>query len=426
MRVLLISYHFPPLNVIASERAKAFARYLPENGIQTDVLTLDWCTEGDGITHSVRSNGGVRIEKNETGIHYFLELANQFEPLRSTKIRILYNWLRGYFDEGSAHPNGPGACFDRFLEQHLKTHRYDALIGIFSPHQHLRSCAHFGEKYNIPYVLDFRDLWSNRVIHDSYRPRLVERIHDALVKWYWKKWLKNALFFTVTSTPWTRVIQSLTKTPGHEITNGYEPEDLKGIEHHKLGEGLQIVHIGSLYETQNLEPFLVGFRRFADEYPGAKVHFIGADRQSKGGGVTAYKSDVSPYIERFLKSDQFVLTQRVPREDAMRFLLSADLLFFPSFPHIEGCYSGKFWEYLAIGTPILSSPADGSVVDEVMLRSNAGAVASTGEEVFRFLCAIQKKQYKFEPVLDEVNYYSRKATIGRFAELLKHYLSLQN
>ncbi|MDP5064737.1 MAG: hypothetical protein NWQ24_08645, partial [Haliea sp.] len=39
MRVLIISWHYPPLPSVASERIWCFARYLSEAGYEVDILT---------------------------------------------------------------------------------------------------------------------------------------------------------------------------------------------------------------------------------------------------------------------------------------------------------------------------------------------------------------------------------------------------
>ena len=143
-------------------------------------------------------------------------------------------------------------------------HRYDVILGIFSPHHHVRLCYEIYEKFKIPYIIDFRDLWDNRIIHSRYKPNLKERIQDFLVAWYWQKWLSKGLFFTITSEPWKRKLANITEAKGFVITNGFEEKEFPQLEQNS--KVFRIVYIGSLYYQQNLDIFLEGVKNFTETY----------------------------------------------------------------------------------------------------------------------------------------------------------------
>lgn len=421
MRILILSYHYPPLNVIASNRAYGIFKYLPRFGFEVDLVTLDWQVK-NGQVEAVQGEG-YHVEETGNGRVFRLRVAEAPAEGESVRWKIMRNWVQGYFDEGQASLRGAGRCFDTFVEQHVQRESYDALLGVFSPHQHLRTCARIHHQYGIPYALDFRDLWSNRVLHRAYAPRLAERLQDWAVRYHWRKWMKQALFFTTVSAPHRDFLSSLCACPGYVITNGFDADEFTFDAAKKSGDGLQIAHIGTLYESQDLAPFLHGFRRFADEYPGAKVHFVGGDVPSWGRGLTARKREVRNYLEKYLRPDQFELSPRVARSEALQILQSSDLCYFPSFPGMKGTYSGKFFEYLGSGKPILSVPADHGVVDEAMAQCAGGRVASTAAAVYNFLCEVHSGSYKHEVNRDAVDGYSREATVRRLAEHLHRHLA---
>lgn len=421
MRILILSYHYPPLNVIASNRAHAFFKYLLRFGFEVDLVTLDWQEKNGGV-EAVRGEG-FRVEETPGGRIFRLRVSEAPAEGETVRWKIIRNWVMGYFDEGLASLHGAGRCFDAFVEQQVQRDSYDAIIGIFSPHQHLRTCARIHKKFGIPYVLDFRDLWSNRVLHEAYSPRLAERLQDAAVRFHWRKWMKHALFFTTVSAPHQAFLSSLTSQTGYAITNGFDADDFPPQVTKRAGDPLQIAHIGTLYESQDLRPFLEGFRRFADEHPGAKAHFVGGDVPSWGRGLTARKREVRSYLETFLKPEQFELSERLPRTEALQILQECDLCYFPSFPGVKGTYSGKFFEYLGSGKPILSVPADHGVVDEAMERCAAGRVASTAAAVYQFLSEFAAGEYKHELKQEAVDAFSREATVRRLAEHLHRHLA---
>jgi ATP-dependent Lon protease len=56
----------------------------------------------------------------------------------------------------------------------------------------LKNCSWANEKFNLPYILDYRDLWNNRIININYRPNITEKIQDDVSAYWWKKWSKKA------------------------------------------------------------------------------------------------------------------------------------------------------------------------------------------------------------------------------------------
>jgi glycosyltransferase involved in cell wall biosynthesis len=314
--------------------------------------------------------------------------------------------------------------------RHLNIQSFDVVIGIFSPHHHLRLCYRLNHKYKVPYVLDFRDLWDNRIIHHQYKPTAVENIQDRLAQFYWKKWLAKALFFTITSEPWREKINEFSATKGFVITNGFDDE-MKVSDEQMENKWFTILHTGSLYEHQKLEIFLEGCKRFVEHvHPDAfKVKFIGAERgKALSGKLSGFMYKPSERIRNYLSSQYCEITTRIPKAELVREFEKAQLLLFPSFPSSPGTYAGKIFDYLAMKKPVLVVPDDHSVVGELIRKTQAGVVANTPEVVFEMLMKYYNQwtesgKVDYTGVIQEINQYSRKNQVAKMASYLKHSLS---
>ena len=108
--VLLLTTYYPPSNLIESRRAYGLAKYLPEFGWTSYVITIKWTKDIDRM-----------------GI----------DPLLETAVEKQDNVTRV--------PYRPNKYYPLFQTPHLIANK-------------LRS------KHNIPWIADFRDLWDQKKI----------------------------------------------------------------------------------------------------------------------------------------------------------------------------------------------------------------------------------------------------------------------
>jgi hypothetical protein len=170
-KILILSYHFEPMNVIATQRAKGYANHFKKFGFEPTIITHQWdkkyeqqlCSPADILSNTIfEENQAYRVYKLPIGNFKRGRLLGAIEKTFSNKIGILVSWICGHLDTTSKTLNCK-LTERHFLKEHLKTHHYDVMMGIFSPHYHLSNCSWAHKKFNTPYVLDFRDLWDNRM-----------------------------------------------------------------------------------------------------------------------------------------------------------------------------------------------------------------------------------------------------------------------
>lgn len=413
-RILLLSFHYPPFNVIASQRAFSFAQHLPKYGFEVDVVTMDWQKLPDNQGYAIRKSGEVKEEQAENGTVYRLPSKSQ-NSSNPNKIKQLKRWKAGLLDDPNL--DAVHQTYLSFLEKHLSSQKYDFALGIYSPHMHLNQCGWINKKYGIPYALDFRDLWSNRIIHEAYQPGFGLKVEDYFIAKHWTKSLAKASFATITSQPWADKLQSFTSTPVHVVTNGFFLEEKR--EHKPIqNEKIQLAYMGSIYNNQEWDEVVNLLNAHKDE---VHIHFIGSDIDSSGAGLTARMANPKAFLEKQLKC-AFTITPKVEREEALAQLDDADALLFASFPKSPGTFSGRIFEYLATGKPILSIPKDNGVIDQLLEKTQAGWSIQSKDELNFALKKIKEGNLPKRKE-ERIDHYSRTEQAGILAALIKQSLA---
>lgn len=430
-KILVISYHFPPLDAIASYRAKAYADYFYQFGITPTILTLNWeidtekssvkdkwrwhPADQDVVYETHQTHGVIRLPRRKyTGLALLQMLA---KSALLNKLIIIFRWVSGFFDSNldALHSYW---TFKSYLQKHLKHNQYDLIISIYSPHHHLRLAHNLHQTFKIPYVLDFRDLWNNQVASKAYHPNATEKIYDSLAKFYWNKWLKSASFFTITNSYWRDIMKNITATEGYVVSNGY---DTLADDNNETTDFFSIHFAGALYPYQNVDIFLDGLTDLIEKTPGIqlKVRFMGLNERFFPG--------IHELIKKRIPSEHLEMLERKPKSEADRFIQQADILYFPAFDTIQGWCSVKIYDYLASKKNILVAPGDGGIVDEIINETRSGFVAFSPEEVVGYLKIkynewIKNGTCEFHGVNKKIVIYSRKKQVERFSFLIKQHV----
>ncbi len=430
IKLLILSYHYLPLNVIASYRPAGFAQHLYKFGIYPTIVTHRWETDKNGnwITHHKEDE--VIIEKDEK--HRVIRI-----PRYRTYLGVLYRWLEKYYltrqilivlrwflsylDPG-AHNTDSYIAYKRFLFEHLKTHSYDMMMGIYSPHHHLKLCYEINRKFGIPYILDFRDLWDNRATDQEYSPKGSNRLYVQMVKKHWAKWLSNAEFFTTLSDTWINKISDLSSTPGHIVMHGYD-NDIAEIQKTKPSKDeFILLFVGSLYHNQDLKGFLKGVKFFIEEIkpPKFKLVLLGTDRNNKI--ERGFYKNINEKLNNYLQSNFFLLTKRVPREKVLLWLQQASLMVSLTYKNETGRYGGKFFEYIGTGRPVLVYGERDSIISRAVQEDKLGFVCTSPDEVSEILKQTYfywRDQAASSKISKTIHKYSRENQTKILSKILK-------
>jgi glycosyltransferase involved in cell wall biosynthesis len=425
-KVLVLSYHFLPMDVIASYRAYAYAQHLQSFGYRPTIVTHYWEKDEQGLFSFQSTDTPSRFTQHATfdllEVPRLTEKSFSFLP---SKVSVIGKWLKGNLDYKL---NSSYKSYYQHVCAHLSEHKYDFALAIFSPHHHLRLAYELKKRFALPYVLDFRDLWNNRIIHLNYAPSYKEKIQDALTVHYWKKWLNEAEFFTITSDEWKLKLKQITgtTTEGYVVHNGFDGDILSDpLPTSKF----TLLHAGSLYENQDLDILFSALKILKTKVNlnDFNVVFLGADRQ-------AYNQPNKKYTGGFLYEPitrlkhgipdfPVSITKRVPKEEVFSAMRDASILLFPSFSNEPGRHTGKIFDYLKSNRIIISFPKDLGVIDDLLEETQTGVSCKDAQELADVLLSkyLQWKKLGYVPTMgnyEAIYKYSRRSQVQRMADLL--------
>ena len=405
-RILLLSYHSLPLNVIASYRTEAYLKYFRSFDLFPVLVTMDFENKGTEVILEEEEDYNIyRLRKPEV------------KQMDAGKVGLFFNWLQGKLDFKESDFEAY-EVFKTFLFSHLRDHSYDALLTIFSPFHHIKLASELYKSFKVPYVIDFRDLHDNRILSDQPIP-FTSRLKNRITEYHLKKWTKNALFLTAVSRPHVEYLISLTRRKAFEVMNGFEKEIANTRSKGSLDK-FMISSVGNLQNCQKPELFYDGLGLFLENVSDknkVQVNFIGiTDNYRKGA-----REEISANIS----GDVLNLSDRVPKEEANKIIGESSLIIFPTLVGFKGNYTGKFFEYIGSKKPLLLFPED----EEFSRFKELPSIkfANTPAEIAKYLETTFTNWEEGNP-LDfssmDVEPYSRKAQAENMAKLLKE--NLQN
>jgi hypothetical protein len=285
-------------------------------------------------------------------------------------------WALRLYDELLAFPDALWPWYHLAKARALafaKARRPDVLLSS-SPHPTAhRLAAHLQRALRIPWVAEFRDPWSQTPwFQCSARlARRMRRFELGVVG--------RADVLCAASPGVADAIGALHGKPTFVVLNGFEPDEYRSTL--PPFDQFTIVFTGMIYPGKR-DPRLVfeALRCLVDRRalrPGAlRLLFYGSnhditDRFAREAGVEAY-------VE---------CRGRVPRAEALALQQRATLLLQLEWvdDQARGVYTGKFFEYLGAGRPILAVGPAGSVVEDTLRRTGRGRLFWTVAGIAGFL-----------------------------------------
>ncbi len=255
MKILLITYFFPPETHPGGERAYSFCKYFPKNGIEVVLLTSkedlnenQLKKEIDISALYVAKQPRLREWGYKTKILALLELLKIDKMLFFPDTR--FPWIKRAFKQG---------------EKAIKEHKIDCILVSAPIFTAFVTANNLSKKYNIPLILDYRDPW-NGSPYIKYPNKLTERR-------YRKKELEiinQASSIVTVSEECAKLIAHNIEKPVSEIDvvyNGFFHEKIPKFEQEEKNKSFTITYVGSLYilRRKPFTNFLKGFYDFVNK-----------------------------------------------------------------------------------------------------------------------------------------------------------------
>ena len=428
-RVLIITYYWPPSGGSGVQRWLKMSKYLPENGWQPVIYTADnaeYPVEDASLEKDVPLEAEVlrrpivepyAFYKKFLGIKKGEKVKAGFINEGAKKSGWKENlsvWLRGnlFIPDARCWWIKPSI---KYLTKYLKEHPVDAIISTGPPHSmHLIASA-LHKKLNIPWVADFRDPWTDIDFYKDLKLTcFADRKHHRLEH----KVLTEATKVVTVSWDCAKGLESHGAKDVAVITNGYddinsgEANQNSSQNNYQHQSVLTMSHIGIIGANRNPDTFWNAVSEVADS--NMRIRLIGQIDNSvvdtiKRVGIEKYV-EIIPYMPH----DQAIIEQQ--KSDVL-------LLFVNNTPNAKGILTGKLFEYMASGRPILCiGPEDGDSARILNETQTGVTVDFSDKEKMKsvILDFIKKHQENQLGIMrnESIEKYSRRNLAKAFADIL--------
>jgi glycosyltransferase involved in cell wall biosynthesis len=428
VRILVVTYYFPPSGGPGVQRALKTVRYLRAFGYEPVVLTVEagaYPSLDESLARDVPE--GVRVVRTAAPDPFAL-YARLTGRSRQQAVAVgtvgqgggplarLAVWLRANVFLPDARvgwvPFARRAARD-LLREAAREHRpYAAVLTTGPPHS-----AHLvGLGLGVPWVADFRDPWTAINFYDDLPMTRPARALDRALE---RRVLRAADAVVTVSPSWARRLDRAGDlSPGtvHVVQNGVDEADLEGVPAAAVrDDAFVLAHVGSLYGTRDPRALWAALRRLRGEgaVPRLVVRLVGrTDPDVRAAAeATGVPVEAVPYVTH---------TEAVAEMGRAGLLV----LSIEPFRADRGMITGKLYEYLASGRPVLAlGPPDGDAAallaetggGAVLARDDADGVA---EAVRQHYAAWEAGAPRAGAAWGAVAPYTRRAQTRRLADVV--------
>lgn len=435
LRLLLITYYWPPSGGAGVQRCLQFARHLPAWGIQPTILTVDparaaYPVRDESLLSVVPADLEViRTATTEPFGMYQRVSGTETIPYggfanvsRTSRKQQLFKFLRGnlFIPDPRRGWNRHAVAAAADL---LKTGAFAGFLTSSPPHSTQLIGLELKRRFpHLRWLADLRDPWTDIYYYHEFRHLPPARWLDAR---YERRVVAGCDALVTTSAHTGALL--LSKAPATDrakltvIPNGYDEADFARRPSQPPTDALRILHAGTITEAYRLDagflPAVVAVRAQFPVVP-LKLRFVGKVsnallEQVRAAGL-ADALEVQPYV---------------PHHQSVGELLAASVLLLgiPDVPHNAGVLPGKLFEYLAARKPIIAvGPAD-SEASSILTAAGAGPVLAYADEAgFRARLTALATQWQIHgPSLDlppgPERTWTRKALTGRLSQLVSSF-----
>ena len=374
-RVLLVSYHFPPVGGAGVQRPAKFARYLPEFGwdvsvlqaenpsaplidaslladLPADLVTVKARTLEPGYAAKAASGvsggtrqGGVRALAGRA-IRRVATVALQPDP------QVL--WLPAARRAGRAL---------------LARLPHDAILATAPSYSNLVLGAMLKQRSGLPLLADYRDEWdvSSAYWENAPRDPISRRIQSAMQR----RVLRSADAVIATTKASTARLAARAMEAGASpiaecIYNGWDPGDLiaagQATPAVPVAAGkFRLVYTGTLWNLTSIAPVVSAVEQLAQHHPAlaARLELVILGRKTPDQErLLARLSGTPTVVHQPAYAAHAVALATMQSADALLLLLS-------DVPGAERVAPAKLFEYLAVGRPMLAVTPDGETASIV-------------------------------------------------------------
>jgi len=379
-KVLIITYYWPPGSGAGVQRWLKFSKYLPSFGWEPLILTVDpgyatW--PATDITLEKDIPAGTRIYKTAAKDYFRLYRKDKknipsagFASGVSDGFRgRLQRFIRGNFFIPDPRRGWNRDAFNKAREL-IINEKIDHVITTSPPHSTQLIGLKLKKKFpGIKWIADLRDPWTDIYYYSMFYPTEISKAIDTN---YEKMVLRSADKIITVGKSLKDLFSSKESSAAGKtfiITNGFDEDDFNSIQP-ESPDVFTVSYIGTLSDDYPVSGFISAFSQLISSGLKLKLRFAGLVSENM-------KNQIRPEIG----NNDVDFLPYANHHEAIKYMTgsSALLLIIPDHKSNRTILTGKLFEYIAAGKPVIClGPADGDAA-AIIKETSSGKVFNYDE-----------------------------------------------
>lgn len=418
-KVLILTYYWPPSGGAGVQRWLKFAGYLARMGFDPVVLTVDPKYATYPATDNSLENeipAGVRVIKTKA-TDYFRLLSRNKSSLPSagfaktggnTLIGKFARFVRGNFFIPDPRKGWNKYAFNKASEL-IETLQINTFITTSPPHSTQLIGLNLKRKFpELTWIADLRDPWTDIYYYKEFFPALPARMADRK---YERSVIEGADQIISVGKGLSEIFTSRYPSSVNKFTvipNGYDHADFSGLIPNNPAI-FTISYVGTLSGSYNITGLVDVLKDLAGTGAEFKLSFTGFVSDDQKG-----------FLANNLSREQLIFGNYCSHQEAIHKMLETSvlLLLIPDHSSSKVILTGKIFEYIATGKPILCiGPIDGDAALTISGFGNCLAADYTDRDSIRsFLEVAMNGNLPARPYLPAN--FSREEGAKKLAEII--------
>ena len=408
--ILYISYYFPPMGLSGVQRTAKFVKYLPDFGWNVHVLTItpESFYAFDGSLMDDFDGKDIQIHRTATKS----KKKNKVKKFPSYIIQKVGRFVLNFVFQPDSKIRWKKPALE-LAGKIIKENEINVIIATAPPFTDFLIAHELSKKYDIPFIIDYRDSWLDNPFH--YYPTPFHKKYSAKLEDTILKYAKHIIVLTrEAKEKLLKKYKYISYQDVSIIPHGYDPDDFEKYSDIKPApDKFTITHSGVFQDDRTPKYFLKAVAEFIKQHPEAskqlELRFVGVMRKNH-----------LKMIKKAGLGNNVTITGYVSHTESVRHLLESDVLWL--MLNDTHRTPGKLYEYFGARKPILiSSP--GSHIRRIALESEA-AIAVGPKDVARIINALNsfydlwRNKTLPEISVEFAEKYNRKALTSELSKLL--------
>lgn len=398
MKILIVSGFFPPYSPVSGSRVNKLAKYLEQQGHEIKVLAPERYDQINCLTPEISKekiiytkfrdiNSFPEMVKNYFTNIFSGEVTNQNPGNKKEEhqqkpssaqgkesfISVLYRNLTNYPDKTIGwYPTAINEGRSLFSQWSP-----DIIFTTVPPFTALLVASKLARMIDVPWVADYRDLWSE---HGYYQGVGIRKKIDRFIE---NRTLSTCKGLITVTNSWAKQLKGSRDIPVEFVMNGFDPDDFDNNTPIDLfPDHLTILYAGGFYENKRDPAKLFeALGKLGEEAKKIKI-LLYTDE-----GIGDLNENHHAIIKKYDLQEQIVCNEYIDQKELLQIELGVDMLLLLRWddPRESSVVAGKLFEYIGADKPILSVGSTVGEAADIIRDNDLGVVSNDVDEIAKYL-----------------------------------------